>query len=151
MPELDVDDDVPGLIDDSDSDDDIDVTVRHVRRRLPWRSPVDYLNGSLPGGDIHDSVTQAAAPVPDLSIGETQALSDDNHSQDLSSDSYTAHTGVYVSGPSVFRSLQPLGTYATSTQSKRVEDNLSWVLDSMANVNVACNPDLVVHKKKKVK
>ena len=159
MPELDVDDDVPGLIDDSDSDDDIDVTVRHVRRRLPWRSPVDYLNGSLPGDDIHDSVTQAAAPVPDLSIGEAQVLSDDNHSQDLSSDSYTAHTGVYVarrtstargttdniSGPSVFRSLQPLGTYATSTQSKRVEDNLSWVLDSMANVNVACNPDLVVH------
>ena len=27
----------------------------------------------------------------------------------------------------------------------RVEDNLSWVLDSMANVNVACNPELVVH------
>ncbi len=26
-----------------------------------------------------------------------------------------------------------------------VEDNLSWVLDSMANVNVACNPELVVH------
>ena len=39
----------------------------------------------------------------------------------------------------------PLGTYATATQSKRVEDNLSWVLDSMANVNVACNPELVVH------
>ena len=40
-----------------------------------------------------------------------------------------------ISGPSVFRSLQLLGTYATATQSKRVEDNLSWVLDSMANVN----------------
>jgi tRNA threonylcarbamoyladenosine modification (KEOPS) complex Pcc1 subunit len=26
-----------------------------------------------------------------------------------------------------------------------VEDNLSWVLDSMANVNVACNSDLVIH------
>ena len=35
--------------------------------------------------------------------------------------------------------------YATATQSKRVEDNLSWVLDSMANVKVACNPELVVH------
>ena len=44
-----------------------------------------------------------------------------------------------------FRSLQPLGTYATATQSKRVEDNLSWVLDSMANVIVACNPELVVY------
>ena len=48
-----------------------------------------------------------------------------------------------ISGPSVFRSLQPLGTYATATQSKRVDDNLSWVLDSMANVNFACNPELV--------
>ena len=58
--------------------------------------------------------------------------------------------GVYVvddniSGPLVFCSLQPLGNYATVTQSKRVEDKLSWVLDSMANVNVACNPDLVVN------
>ena len=34
---------------------------------------------------------------------------------------------------------------ATATRSKCVEDNLSWVLDSMANVNVACNQDLVVH------
>jgi hypothetical protein len=49
-----------------------------------------------------------------------------------------------ISGPSVF-TLQPLGTYVTATQSKRVEDNLSWVLDSMANVNIACNPELVVH------
>ena len=45
----------------------------------------------------------------------------------------------------MYRSLQPLGTYSTVTQSKRVGDNLSWVLDSMANVNVACNTDLVVH------
>ena len=50
-----------------------------------------------------------------------------------------------ISGPSVCRSLQPLGTYATATQSKREEDILSWELDRMANVNVACNPDLVVH------
>ena len=45
----------------------------------------------------------------------------------------------------VLMRLQPLSTHATATQSKRVEDNLSWVLDSMANVNVACNPELVVH------
>ncbi len=50
-----------------------------------------------------------------------------------------------ISGPSFFHSLQPLGTYATAIQSKRVEDNLSWVLDTSANVNVAFNPDLVVH------
>ncbi len=47
------------------------------------------------------------------------------------------------------RSLEPpLLVLWTTTfqvhQSKRVEDNLSWVLDSMANVNVACNPVLVV-------
>ena len=50
-----------------------------------------------------------------------------------------------ISGPSGFLSLQPLGTYATATQSKRMKGNLSWVLDSLANVNVACNPDLLVH------
>ena len=109
------DDSLPGLIDDSDSDDDSDVTIRHVRRRLPWRSRVDPSNRSFQGVYV---------------AGRTSAarIVDDN-----------------ISGPSVFRSLQPLGTYATATQSKRVEDNLSWVLDSMANVNVACNPELVVH------
>jgi hypothetical protein len=72
MPDIVSDDDsLPGLIDDSDSDDDPDVTIRHVR---------------------------------DVFHGDQE-----------------------------------------STQSKRVEDNLSYVLDSMANVNVACNPELVVH------
>ncbi len=46
------------------------------------------------------------------------------------------------------RAEPPLLVLWTTTfqvhQSKRVEDNLSWVLDSMANVNVACNPVLVV-------
>jgi hypothetical protein len=46
------------------------------------------------------------------------------------------------------RAEPPLHVLWTTTfqvhQSKRVEDNLSWVLDSMANVNVACNPVLVV-------
>ncbi len=86
-----------------------------VRRRLPWRSRVEPPNRSFQGVYVAGR-TSAARSV------------DDN-----------------ISGPSVFRSLQPLGTYATATQSKRVENNLSWVLNSMANVNVACNPELVVH------
>jgi hypothetical protein len=109
------DDSIPGLIDDSDSDDDSDVAIRHVRRRLPMRSRVDPSNRSFQG--VYVAGRTSAARIVDDSI----------------------------SGPSVFCSLQPLGTYATATQSKRVEDNLSWVLDSMANVNVACNPELVVH------
>ena len=105
MPEIvSEEDSLPGLKDDSDSEDDSDVAIRHVRRRFPFQGV--YVAGR----------TSAARIV------------DDN-----------------ISGPSVFRSLQPLGTCATATQSKCVEDNLSWVLDSMANVNVACNPDLVVH------
>ena len=56
--------------------------------------------------------------------------------------------GVYVAGrTSAVRIVDDniSGNYATATQSKRVEDNLSWVLHSMANANVACNPDFVVH------
>ncbi len=87
------DDSLPGLIDDSDSDDDSDDTIRYVRRRLPLRSRVDPSNRSFQGVYV---------------AGRTSAarIVDDN-----------------ISGPSVFRSLQPLGTYATATQSKRVEDN----------------------------
>jgi len=43
------DDSLPCLIDDSDSGDDCDVTIRHVRRRLPWRSRVDPSNRYFQG------------------------------------------------------------------------------------------------------
>ena len=97
------DDSLPGLIGDSDSDDDSDITIRHVGRRLPWQSRVAPPNRSFQGVYVAGRVSAAR-------------IVDDN-----------------ISGPSVFRSLQPLGTYATATQSKRVKDNLSWVLDTMAS------------------
>jgi hypothetical protein len=42
-------DSLPCLIDDSDSGDDSDVTIRHVRRHLPWRSRVDPSNRYFQG------------------------------------------------------------------------------------------------------
>ena len=73
------DDSLPGLIDDSDSDDDSDVTTRHVRRRLPWQSRVDPTNRFFQGVYVAGR-TSAARTV------------DDN-----------------ISGLSVFGSLQQLG------------------------------------------
>jgi len=93
MPEIvSEDDSLPGLIDDSDSDDDSDFTTRHVRRRLPWQSRVDPTNRFFQGVYV---------------AGRTSAarIVDDN-----------------ISGLSVFGSLQQLGAKATATQSKRVED-----------------------------
>ena len=141
---------------DSDSNDDFNVPVRPVRRSFPLRSRDVALNRSFRGAVMRDPVIPDAIdrdiPVPttvNVSIDELPPISG----------TISAPVGVYVarrtsasrnvadniSGPEVYRSLQPLGTYSTATQSKRVGDNLSWVLDSMANVNVACNPDLVVH------
>jgi len=59
------DESISALKDDSDSDDETGVTIRHGRRRLPWRSKVYSLNRSFQGAAIRDAVTHTAAPVPD--------------------------------------------------------------------------------------
>ena len=55
------DESISALKDDSDSDDETGVTIRHGRRRLPWRSKVYSLNRSFQGAAIRDAVTHTAA------------------------------------------------------------------------------------------
>ena len=153
-------DEVPVLTDDSDSDsdDDVTVTIRQVRRRVPLRSRYQGRVTPQEVAEVNDN-SPGLMVDSDADSDEVDGGSIQEHSQGLLIDSYASRVGVYsarqtsatrdtedsISGPTVYRSLQPLGTYATTTQYKRVQDNQSWVLDSMANVNVACNPDLVVH------
>ena len=53
------------LKDDAESDDNAEVTIRHVCRRLSWRSRVDSSNRSFRDAAIRDSVTHTASTVTD--------------------------------------------------------------------------------------
>jgi len=134
------------------------VTIGQVRRRIPLRSR--HQGSVLPPevAEVNDYLPNMMVDS-DFDSEDVDNRSMHDHPQGLLFGSYAPSVGVY----SARRTSAARGTddsisdgipfsattvdllYVTATQSKHVEDISSWVLDSMTNVSVACNPDLVVH------
>lgn len=110
------DNSIPGSKVDSASDDDTDVSIRHVRRRIPWRLK-SYVSRCRHSWFSYSHSSNSHCQHRPFTRFIIRQYTDNTRVHVAKRASAARIVDDNISSPSVFRSLQPLGTYATATQS----------------------------------